>query len=253
MAEKRTIDGGDIEALVEARANRQVLAYLAEHRPSCHSDTGSALLEAAANCEDAIAFSPSFAQCRYVALIAGRRVFALGRGQRSACFRVPGALREAALAAGAAPAPEIGTEWVSFSLFDAGRPAPDLAVWARRACTAAGEPEPVRDASHLYEVARRVRYGERPGFRITELQITPAQAVPWHAHSRVQETFYVVEGSVRLTLRDPEDEVRLGPGETVSIGPQRPHRVANAGESAATFLVIQRGEYDYIPLASTEP
>ena len=43
--------------------------------------------------------------------------------------------------------------------------------------------EPIKDASHLYEVERRARYGERPGFRISELQISPTQQVPWHCHS----------------------------------------------------------------------
>jgi mannose-6-phosphate isomerase-like protein (cupin superfamily) len=64
----------------------------------------------------------------------------------------------------------------------------------------------------------------------------------------VQETFYVVVGRVRLFLRDPAEEVSLEAGETFAIGPRRPHRVTNAGGTAATFLVIQRGEYDYIPL-----
>ena len=41
----------------------------------------------------------------------------------------------------------------------------------------------VKDTSHLYEVERRVRHAERPGFRISELQISPAQQVPWHAHT----------------------------------------------------------------------
>ena len=243
------MDGGDLEALLEAGANRDVLGYLAEHRPSCHSDTGSALMQAAEVCGEWIAFSPSFAQCRYVALITRRRIFALGLGQREACFRLPGALRETAQATGATPAPEIGADWARFFLFEAGRPEPDLRFWTLRAYAAAREPDPVKDASHLYEVERRVRYGERPGFRVTELQIGPTQSVPWHAHNHVQETFYVVEGRVRLFLRDPAEEVSLGPGETLSIGPRRPHRVANAGETAATFLVIQRGEYDYIPLA----
>ena len=246
--ERRTVDGGDLEALLEPDANRDVLAYLAAHRPSCHSDTGSALMDAAQKCGDWLAFSPSFRQCRYVALITGGRIFALGRGQRSACFRLPGALRETALASGAAPAPEIGADWAAFALFEVNRPAVDLRFWTLRAYAAAREPAPVRDASHLYEVERRVRYGERPGFRITELQIGPAQSVPWHAHNQVQETFYVVEGRVRLFLRDPAEEVSLGPGETFAIGPRRPHRVANAGEASATFLVIQRGPYDYIPL-----
>jgi quercetin dioxygenase-like cupin family protein len=252
VTERRTVDGGDLEALVEAGANRDVLAYLAKHRPSCHSDTGSALMDAAAEkCGDWIAFSPSFFQCRYVALITRRRIFALGRGQRSACFRLPGALRETALATGATPAPEIGGDWAAFALFEAGRPAPDLPFWTLRAYAAARAADPVAEASHLYEVEQRVRYGERPGFRITELRISPTQTVPWHAHNHVQETFYVVEGQVRLSLRDPAEEVSLGPGETFAIGPRRPHRVSNAGEASATFLVIQRGQYDYIPLASS--
>ena len=42
--------------------------------------------------------------------------------------------------------------------------------------------EPLKDASHLYEVERRVEHAARPGFRINELQISPAQKVPWHCH-----------------------------------------------------------------------
>lgn len=110
--------------------------------------------------------------------------------------------------------------------------------------------EPVEDASHLYEVERRARYAERPGFRISELQISPTQRVPWHYHSHVQDTFYVIEGRIRLWLREPKEEVLLGPGETYSVRPLRPHLVVNAGESSATFLILQGvGEYDYVPLA----
>ena len=133
------MDGGDLESLLEPHANRDVLAYLSEHRPSCHSDTGSALMAAARACGEWIAFSPSFAQCRYVALITNRRVFALGLGQRSACFRLPGALRKTALATGGSRAAEIGREWVGFSLFEADRPAVDLPFWTLRAYAAARE------------------------------------------------------------------------------------------------------------------
>ena len=109
--------------------------------------------------------------------------------------------------------------------------------------------EPIKDASHLYEVERRARYAERSGFRINELQISPAQTVPWHCHSNIQDTFYVIEGHLRLFLRDPAEEVRLGPGETYSVRPRRPHLVTNGGNSSATFLVLQGvGEYDYVPL-----
>lgn len=105
------------------------------------------------------------------------------------------------------------------------------------------------DASQLYEVERRERHAERPGFRISELQISPTQKVPWHYHSNVQDTFYVIEGHIRLYLRDPKEEVRLGPCDTYSVRPGRPHLVANGGDTSATFLVLQGvGEYDYVPL-----
>jgi quercetin dioxygenase-like cupin family protein len=107
----------------------------------------------------------------------------------------------------------------------------------------------VKDSSGLYEVERRARHAERPGFRISELQIGPKQQVPWHYHTSVQDTFYVLEGRLRLFLRDPKEEVKLGPGETYVVRPGRPHLVTNGGDTSATFLVLQGiGEYDYVPL-----
>ena len=109
--------------------------------------------------------------------------------------------------------------------------------------------EAVKDSSHLYEVERRARHAERPGFRVSELQISPTQSVPWHYHNHVQDTFYVLQGRIRLFLRDPREEVGLGPGETYSVTPRRPHLVTNSGDTSATFLVLQGiGEYDYVPL-----
>jgi quercetin dioxygenase-like cupin family protein len=109
--------------------------------------------------------------------------------------------------------------------------------------------EPVKDASHLYDVERRARHAERPGFRISELQISPTQQVPWHFHTNVQDTFYVLQGTIRLFLRDPKEDVRLAPGETYAVRAGRPHLVTNAGTTSATFLVLQGiGEYDYVPL-----
>jgi quercetin dioxygenase-like cupin family protein len=112
-----------------------------------------------------------------------------------------------------------------------------------------GKMESLNDASHLYEVERRVRYAERPGFRISELQISPTQQVPWHSHTNIQDTFYVIEGYILLWLREPEEQIRLGPGATFSVAARRPHSIANDSQSSATFLVLQGGgEYDYIPL-----
>jgi quercetin dioxygenase-like cupin family protein len=100
-----------------------------------------------------------------------------------------------------------------------------------------------------YTVERSARHAERPGFRITELQIGPTQEVPWHIHTAVQDTFYVLEGRIRVQVREPEQEVALAPGETFAVRAGRPHRVTTAGEGSAVFLVLQGiGTYDFVPV-----
>ena len=109
--------------------------------------------------------------------------------------------------------------------------------------------EALRDASHLYDVERRAEHAARSGFRISEIQLSPTQQVPWHYHNNVQDTFYVLDGNLRLFLREPKEEVRLAPGETYSVKARRPHLVVNGGSDSVTFLVLQGiGEYDFVPL-----
>ena len=92
--------------------------------------------------------------------------------------------------------------------------------------------EAVKDSSHLYEVERRARHAERPGFRISELQIGPRQQVPWHYHNTVQDTFYVLQGRLRLFLREPKEDVRLEPA--------RPTRFAPGGRISSRMRATSR-------------
>ena len=109
--------------------------------------------------------------------------------------------------------------------------------------------EAVEDTVYLCEVEHRARHAVRPGFRITELQISPTQEVPWHYHNNVQDTFYVLSGAIRVLLTNPEEEVPQTPGQTYSVPSKRPHRVANAGDVSAVFFVLQGiGTYDFCPL-----
>ena len=85
--------------------------------------------------------------------------------------------------------------------------------------------------------------------RIAELQISPSQQVPWHCHTSVQDTFFVIRGSLRIFLRNPKEEVRLAAGETHTVQARRPHLVTNGGADSAVFLVLQLGDYDFVPLA----
>ena len=73
------------------------------------------------------------------------------------------------------------------------------------------------------DAERVARYAERPGFRISEL---------------------------RITLRDPDEQVELHQGQCWGpVRPGRPHLVTNSGGESATFLVLQGiGDWDHIPL-----
>ena len=108
--------------------------------------------------------------------------------------------------------------------------------------------EAVEETVGLYEVERRARHAVRPGFRITELQISPTQEVPWHYHNNIHDTFYVLSGAIRILLSNPPEEVRLMPGQTYSVPPKRAHLVKNASDFSAVFFVLQGiGEYDFFP------
>ena len=109
--------------------------------------------------------------------------------------------------------------------------------------------QPQNAAVRTYEVERRAHHAARPGFRIAELQIGPTQTIPWHYHTAAQDTFYVISGTIRVFMREPEEEVCLTAGQTYSVGPGRPHLVANAGDASAVFLVLQgMGEHDFVRL-----
>lgn len=77
--------------------------------------------------------------------------------------------------------------------------------------------QPRDGAGRTYDVERRAYHAARPGFRITALQIGSAQMVPWHYHTTTQDTFYVIDGTIRIYAREPEGEVCLTAGHTYSV------------------------------------
>jgi len=82
--------------------------------------------------------------------------------------------------------------------------------------------------------------------RITHTILGPGEEIPWHAHSEVTDTFYVVKGVLTIMMRIPTHEVTLRPGETHQTSARQQHRVVNNGTSRAEFFLIQGiGVYDF--------
>jgi quercetin dioxygenase-like cupin family protein len=107
----------------------------------------------------------------------------------------------------------------------------------------------VRNEAPPYECERRVAHVVLPDFRITELELSATQKIPWHCHTNVRDTVYVAAGEIRLFLRDPKEDIRLLPGETYTIAARRPHLVVNNGTESAVFFLLQGiGQYDFVRL-----
>ena len=74
-----------------------------------------------------------------------------------------------------------------------------------------------KDASHLYEVEHRSTHAERDGFRINELTISTSQNVPWHYHTAIKDTFYVLEGEITVYLREPKESKVISHGDSFVV------------------------------------
>ena len=71
-----------------------------------------------------------------------------------------------------------------------------------------------------------------------EMVTLPPGAVNWpyHAHARMWEFYVIVSGAG--TVRSPEGETAVGPGDCVMHPPGEPHQMRNAGDADLVYWVI---------------
>ena len=111
--------------------NARVLAHV--EPLSAHSDVADALIESVKPLGDVQLFCPEARQYRYLVASTNNVIFAVALGMRLVGFRLDSVFKSRALESGAAPYPDCGDEWVSFTLFRPDWPKPDLLFWARKA------------------------------------------------------------------------------------------------------------------------
>jgi quercetin dioxygenase-like cupin family protein len=82
--------------------------------------------------------------------------------------------------------------------------------------------------------------------QVNHMVLAPGQEVPWHLHTEVGDTLYVVRGPVTIYTRVP-DETRIGEtGDTVQTPAGQAHRVVNESDhDVATILIQGVGTYDF--------
>ena len=86
--------------------------------------------------------------------------------------------------------------------------------------------------------------------QVSHLVLAPGEEVPWHFHSDVRDTFYVLRGPVTICTREPEATTVINTGEVLQTRQRQPHRVVNFSDHEISFMLIQGvGKFDFQPLA----
>jgi len=89
--------------------------------------------------------------------------------------------------------------------------------------------------------------------RVQERTLAPGNEIPWHYHTLVTDTTYCIEGTVRIEMLDPQEQVVITRGQSHAVPPNRPHRITPEGECPCRFLLVQGvGKYDRHPAEDLE-
>lgn len=100
-----------------------------------------------------------------------------------------------------------------------------------------------------YKIQKRIVIAETADLRVTEMDLAPGEFVPWHYHSKVDDTFICLEGELQIESPQPGHVLHLKPGDSVTVPTPQPHRVSNTGKNLCRVVLVQGvGSYDFIPI-----
>jgi len=83
--------------------------------------------------------------------------------------------------------------------------------------------------------------------RVASIDLEPGEESPWHHHTEVTEHVICLAGSIALHFGNRGESVVLTPGERYAIAPGVVHTLVNAGREQSTYLLVQKGSYDFVP------
>jgi quercetin dioxygenase-like cupin family protein len=83
--------------------------------------------------------------------------------------------------------------------------------------------------------------------RVASIELTIGEESAWHYHTKLVENVVCLNGIIELQCNNPELIIRLRPGERKKINPMHEHRLVNLGKTEATYLLVQSGNYDFVP------
>lgn len=86
----------------------------------------------------------------------------------------------------------------------------------------------------IWNVSREL--GNSTDITVGQCHLMPGFANPRHYHPNCSESLTVLSGYIRHTM-GPNEDVEMGPGDTVTIPPNIWHRAENIGKEKAVLLI----------------
>jgi len=94
---------------------------------------------------------------------------------------------------------------------------------------------------------------ETDDMRVSRFTMAPHGVLPWHYHTEIVDHFVGLTGIIEVETREPDERVRLAPGDEFEVRAGRPHVVRNNGDAPASYLIVQGvGTYDRFPAPPEE-
>ena len=82
--------------------------------------------------------------------------------------------------------------------------------------------------------------------RVRIMRLEPREIAAWHYHTEVVDDIFCLTGLIQVRMRDPDEEIRLTPGQRCQIIVGRIHQLENLEDREATYLLVQGiGKYDF--------
>ena len=77
--------------------------------------------------------------------------------------------------------------------------------------------------------------------------LAPGDTIPWHYHKESTDHYFVLEGTLTVFTREPEEMQTFGVGTDYKIAPGTAHLIANDSTVDCRFLLLQGvGRYDWV-------
>lgn len=82
--------------------------------------------------------------------------------------------------------------------------------------------------------------------RVRIMVLAPREVADWHYHTEVTDDIFCLNGMISVRIREPDEDVRLTPGQRCQIGVGRVHQLENLEDMEASYLLVQGiGKYDF--------